>query len=104
MADEFCLAAKKLSNEVGATVFCTQRTGHAGEHVARIGGYGAPVHRWSDEHECARCADLSPIETELIAQARLTAGFRSTMKDLDFAERINLYIEANAVQRPETPQ
>lgn len=49
-------------------------------------------------------ADLSPIETELVAQARLTAGFRSTMKDLDFAERINLHIEANAVQWPETPQ
>ncbi len=39
-------------------------------------------------HECETCADLSPIETELVAQARLITNAKYEAKEQRFTDEL----------------
>ena len=44
-------------------------------------------------HACEECADLAPMETELVAQARIVRNFWQNAADHDFAERLEFHID-----------
>ncbi len=44
-------------------------------------------------HDCEACADLSPIETELVAQARFVREMWNVAVENDFVDRLAYAVE-----------
>jgi hypothetical protein len=42
-------AADYVPNIMRHMYFCTLRRGHAGNHIAHVGGHGQVVHEWTQE-------------------------------------------------------
>lgn len=48
---------------------------------------------WEAHYDCAACADLSPIETELVAQARFVREMWNAAVENDFVDRLAYAVE-----------